>query len=333
MEIRHLRYFVAMAETGSLMKASERLHVAQPALSVHLSNLEAELGTTLVTRSNRGVELTPDGQFLYERALNILKYHQESISALKERKASPRGSVSIGMLSTMPALLVPALHRAVRDALPDVTLYIIDASTAAIYEYLMEGRIDMAMLFNLPDTPEFEAVPLFCEEYYVVGRPGPNDTTDEIEFEDILDLPLALPSASTTWRKALDDAAERRGKTLRPVIETESASALRALALEGDCYAVMPRSSIHEDVQAGRLHARKVVHPEMGGLMSVVSLSSRPLAPAQLRVRELLVETVRTVRETINLSEEASADAQIMRTMPSPLLPAQQARRRQLRAA
>ena len=73
MEIRHLRYFVAMAETGSLMKASERLHVAQPALSVHLANLEAELGTTLVTRSNRGVELTPDGQFLYERAVALLK--------------------------------------------------------------------------------------------------------------------------------------------------------------------------------------------------------------------------------------------------------------------
>lgn len=331
MEIRHLRYFVAMAETGSLMKASERLHVAQPALSVHLANLEAELGTTLVTRSNRGVELTPDGQFLYERALNILKYHQESISALKERKASPRGSVSIGMLSTMPALLVPELHRAVRAALPDVTLYIIDASTSAIYEFLMEGRIDLAMLFNLPDTPELEAVPLFCEEYYVVGPPSPDHTSSEINFADMIDLPLAIPCASTTWRKALDDAAERRGKLLRPVIETESASGLKALALSGECYAVMPLSYIHDDVVAGRLHARKVVHPEMGGLMSVVSLSSRPLAPAQLRVRDLLVETVRAVREKMNLSEQAPADAQIMRTVPSPLLPGQQSRRRQLR--
>jgi len=333
MEIRHLRYFVAMAETGSLMKASERLHVAQPALSVHLSNLEAELGTTLVTRSNRGVELTPDGQFLYERALNILKYHQESISALKERKASPRGSVSIGMLSTMPALLVPELHRAVRACLPDVTLFIIDASTSVIYEFLMEGRIDLAMLFNLPDTPEFEAVPLFCEEYYVVGRPGPQNTSSEIDFEDMVDLPLAMPSASTTWRKALDAAAERRGKTLKPVIETESASALRALALAGDCYSILPLSCIHQDVLTGHLHARKVVHPEMGGLMSVVSLSSRPLAPAQVRVRDLLVDTVRTVREAMNLSEQAPADAQIMRAVPSPLLPSQHGRRRQLREA
>jgi DNA-binding transcriptional LysR family regulator len=114
-EIRQLRYFVAMAETGSLMKASERLHVAQPALSVHLSNLEVELGTKLVIRSNRGIELTPDGIYLYERAINLIKYHQESISALKNRKANPSGVVSIGMVSTIPSLLVPPLYRAVRQ--------------------------------------------------------------------------------------------------------------------------------------------------------------------------------------------------------------------------
>lgn len=250
MEIRHLRYFVAMAETGSLMKASERLHVAQPALSVHLANLEAELGVTLVTRSRRGVELTEHGQFLYERAVNILRYHQESVSELKSRKDKPSGVVSVGLVSTLPSLLVPDLHRAVRDQMPDVSLYVVDASTGALYEWLTEGRIDMVVLFNLPETPELETVPLFCDHFYLCGKPEA-DLPTSIDFDDIIDYPLALPSVSTTWRKALEEAAERRGKVLTSIIESESAQTLRLLAALGDCYTVLPGSGIFHDVEAG----------------------------------------------------------------------------------
>src|SRR3546814_4646477 len=85
MEIRQLRYFVAMAEAGSLAKASERLNISQPALSVHLANLEAELGTTLVTRSNRGVELTEDGKLLLDRAIVLLRYHRDPERARKDQ--------------------------------------------------------------------------------------------------------------------------------------------------------------------------------------------------------------------------------------------------------
>ena len=328
MEIRHLRYFVAMAETGSLMKASERLHVAQPALSVHLSNLEAQLGTTLLTRSSRGVELTPDGAFLYERATSLLRYHQESLSMLKDRKSKPRGRVSVGLLSTMPSLLVPELYRRVRAQLPDVCLYIVDASTSALFEWLQEGQIDLVTLFNLPETPELEATPLFCEAYYLVGQPTPGVGGEEIDFGEVLNLPLAIPSSSTTWRKVLDAAAERSGHMLTPAMETESAQALRALALSGQCYAIMPRSYIQSDLDAGLLSARRIVNPEMQGMMSLVSLASRPLGPAQAAVRDLLAEVVSDLCSERNLAEPYPPSLQLLRTTPSSLFPQAQARRR-----
>jgi len=333
MEIRQLRYFVAMAETGSLMKASERLHVAQPALSVHLSNLEAELGTTLVMRSNRGIELTQDGIYLYERAINLLKYYQESISALKSHKASPSGVVSIGMMSTMPPLLVPALYRAVRQALPDVTLYIVDAGTPALYEWLTEGRIDMVTLFNLPEMPKLEMVPLFCEGFYLIGAGNLCNGECEINFDEIAELPLAITTASTTWRKALDEVAERRGTALHPVIETESAATLKALAIAGDCYAILPGTCIQTEVRKGLLHARRIVNPEIGGFVSVAHLNSRPLSATQLKVRNVLVEVARRTYEALALHDASGSLADVRRATPSTLLPNQQGRYRHVRVA
>ena len=130
MELRHLRYFVGIVEAGSLTKASKQLHVAQPALSVHLSNLEGELGVKLVMRSNRGIELTEDGALLYERALVMLRYHDEALSTLKRRHNSPKGSVSIGLPSTLPEMIAAQLYKLCRDELPEVRLYIADTSTA-----------------------------------------------------------------------------------------------------------------------------------------------------------------------------------------------------------
>jgi len=327
MEIRHLRYFVAMAETGSLMKASERLHVAQPALSVHLANLEAELGTTLVTRSNRGVELTPDGAFLYDRAVTLLKYHQDSVSALKDRNARPSGYVSIGLTSAMPSLLAADLYRAAREEMPDVSLYLVDASTSALYEWLQEGRIDLITCFNLPETPELESVPLYWEDYCLVGRNNGEPHSDEIDFEDILDLPLAMPSASTTLRKALDDAAARRGLQLAPRFETESAQALKALARSGECFAVLPRACVHEDVVSGVLQARRVVNPDMRGLMTLVSLASRPLGPAQLAVRDLVQRLTRKMADDMEKEDRVISNP-VIRSMPTSLFPNSQGRRR-----
>ena len=319
MELRHLRYFVAMAETGSLMKASERLHVAQPALSVHLANLEAELGVTLVTRSRRGVELTEHGEFLYTRALDMLRYHQDSISGLKARRSKPHGRVTVGLVSTLPPLLVPDLLRAVKAQLPDVTLYIVDASTSALYEWLTDGRIDMVVLFNLPEAPELEIIPVFSDHFYLCGKPGANTDT-HIEFEDLVDLPLALPSVSTTWRQALEEAAERRGVTFAPVIETESSQTLRLLASLGECHAVLPGSGVYHDVQAGRLQARRVVNPDMAGMMSVARLASKPLTGAQTQVREILVEVARKVGRDMDLTVEPPPPL-IRRTTPTLLFP------------
>lgn len=316
MEIRHLRYFVAMAEAGSLMKASERLHVAQPALSVHLSNLEIELGVTLVRRSNKGIELTEEGDLLYERAKQMLAYHEEALDALRSRKTKAAGSVSLGLPSTMPALVAAPLYAAMREKLPDVSLYLVDASTAVLYEWLLDGKIDFAVLFSLPDTGGLKISPLYYEDFYLVGRPSAGETTDEIEFADLFDHPLIIPSRATSWRKILDAAAERAGRRLFSPIETESFSALKAAALSGQCYAIIPKTSVLDEIEAGTLHARKIVNPDICGSKVLVQLESRVLTAAQREVALLITKVVKQVMEPL-AAEARTARGRLASMAPS----------------
>jgi LysR family nitrogen assimilation transcriptional regulator len=303
------------------MKASKRLHVAQPALSVHLSNLELELGVSLVTRGRRGITLTEDGALLYERALPLLRDFQDVMSTVKSRSHQPKGLVSVGLTTTLPAIVSTPLFRLVRRELPEVKLYIADASSALLYQWLHEGNIDMAVLYSLPESGYLDLTPLFIEDFCLVGPPRPDLASPDIDFKDIFSFPLATSCRSTAWRKILDDLAERVGKQLDLVLETESYSTLRALAISGECYALLPRLCVHQDVVDGRLSARKIVNPDVRGLMSLANLTNRPLSLAARKVKELAVQVFRDLRYDLHLPESAPAAAHLMQIAPSTQFP------------
>lgn len=316
MDIKHLRYFVAMAEAGSLMKAAERLHVAQPALSVHLSNLELELGVTLFERSNRGIALTEQGHLLYERATGLLTYYNDEILSMKRGKSEPTGHVTLGLPSTMPGIFAPYLYHAMKEQLPGVSLYLLDASTAALYEWLQDGKIDFAALFNIHEDAIVTLSPLFMEDCWLIGQFGENDDGVDIPFEEVFDYPLTLPGRSTSWRKILDEQAQSLGRSLAATFETDSYAALRALAVSGECYTIVPRSSIMQDHLDGALKARRIVKPEMHGVLSLANLKSTELTHTQKATRDVLIATIRKVAAQLGLSTGKST---IPKVYPSSL--------------
>ncbi len=328
MDIKHLRYFVGIAEAGSLMKAAERLHVAQPALSVHLSNLEAELGVQLVERSSRGVQLNENGQLLYERAVAMLRYHTEAILALKQRKTSPAGSVSIGLPSNMPELIGPQLHAAVRNELPEVNLYLLDASSSAIYDWLQSGKIDFAVVFNIPDNVGFALTPLYIEHYCLVGHFQDEPQVGVVDFDRVFDYPLVMSSMTTSWRKILEEEAAKRNRSLTVQFETESFNALRAIAMSGQGYAIMPWSGIHADCMEGRLQARRIVNPDIRGLTSIACLNNKLMTAAQQAVHDILVRTVKDVSDSLQPDADGTLGAPARKVCPSALFarPVQQPR-------
>lgn len=154
MELRHLRYFAAVAETRHFGRAAEALHMAQPALSQSIRQLEAELGTPLFTRTTRQVRLTPAGEFLREEAGRVLAAVDDSVRGVQRIAEGQVGLVRIAFTGTATYAHLPRVARILRQELPGVALEVhADLLTAAQVDGLTSGRLDLGLL-RPPTTAE-----------------------------------------------------------------------------------------------------------------------------------------------------------------------------------
>src|SRR5262245_39388474 len=148
MELRQLRYYVGVSEAGSLLKASTRLHIAQPALGAQITALEDEVGARLFERSSRGVTLTEAGKAFLEHAKVVLADVERARGAVRESSRVPSGDVAIGMTTTVALIATVPLLRACREQLPQVRVRVIDGYSGFLREWLVSGRLDLALLYG-----------------------------------------------------------------------------------------------------------------------------------------------------------------------------------------
>lgn len=147
MELRHLRYFAAVAETKHFGRAADRLHMAQPALSQAVRQLEAELGTPLFARTTRQVDLTPAGEFLRDEAARILSAIDDSVRGVRRIAEGRQGLLRIAFTGTAAHIQLPRIARAVKRELPGLALEIhADLLTAAQVAGLTDGSLDLGVL-------------------------------------------------------------------------------------------------------------------------------------------------------------------------------------------
>lgn len=293
MEFRQLRYFVAIAEAGSLGKASERLRVAQPALSLQLANLEARLGTELFERYHRGVKLTQAGTLLLRHAELILQAVADATQAVRRGADSISGRVSIGFPTTVSDAFIGQLLQRAAAELPDVHLRVAEHSTAHLADLLGDGSLDLAVLMNAPDQTSVSMQRLLLESYCLVSPPREPATETTIDWAEATMLPLILPSPNSTLRLMLEDAALQAGRRLQLRAELDSARLLKAAVRAGFGHSILPRSSLLEQSERPELRVRLIVNPELRSLLQLASSTTRPATPAQMAVRELLTRLIR----------------------------------------
>ncbi|GAB2785858.1 LysR family transcriptional regulator [Halomonas shantousis] len=162
MELRHLRYFCAVAEELNLTRAAQRMHMAQPPLTRQIKQLEAELGTALFRRHTRGLALTPTGQFFYEHALQILEKMDTTIAATRRLARSGKQLLGIGFVPSIFYSELPVLIRQLRQK-EDIELTLSELTTIQQVQALKAGRIDIGFGRLRIDDPEVEQEVLFDE--------------------------------------------------------------------------------------------------------------------------------------------------------------------------
>jgi len=168
MELHQLRYFVAVAETGSFSRGAERCGITQPSLSQQILKLEAELDQRLFDRLGRSVQMTPSGRILFPRAQKILAEVNEASSAVQQDVMSGRGSLTVGAIPTIAPFLLPKHLNSLREQYPDAELHICEDTTDVLLQKLLRAEIDCAIMSPPVDEPHLKAEKLFTEELLAI---------------------------------------------------------------------------------------------------------------------------------------------------------------------
>jgi LysR family transcriptional regulator, nitrogen assimilation regulatory protein len=288
MDVRVLRYFLAVAELGNLSRAARQVRISQPALSRQMQRLEQELGRPLLIRRGHGVTLTDAGHRLSERAQVILRQIQKAVEEVRDGGKEPSGTLTLAVPPAAGTVLVPALARRLSERFPHITLRIAAGYSSYISDWLVRGLVDLACLHDPLPQRSFEIIPLLKEEVFVVGRRELLETFDgPIGAADLVRLPLVLPSRPNASRRLLDGWAALRGLSLDVRLEVDDTSIIRALIKNGAGVSLLSRGSFQSELLHGELLARPLRPRTHWPLALVVPMSEPRSALAELAAGEI----------------------------------------------
>jgi LysR family nitrogen assimilation transcriptional regulator len=241
--LKQIEYFVRVGELGSFTRASVSLAISQPSLSRQIRLLETELRQTLLYRNGRGVELTPAGQSFLEHGQAILQTVTRALGALNELRTDLRGRVVIGLPSRVARVLTTPLVKAFRTSYPSASITIAEGLSSVLHEWLLLGRVDLALLVDPARSAELDLDPLHTEELVLVG-PRARASPKDVSLQQLGRYPLILPRIPNATRSVLEAAMGKVGAPLRVSAEVDTTQNILELVAAKVGYAVLPRGAV-----------------------------------------------------------------------------------------
>ena len=296
MDLKQLEYFVRVAELGSFTKAAIALDIAQPALSRQVRLLEVELRQNLLTRNGRGALPTEAGKLLLAHGRGILHQVERAREELGRVRGALAGRVAVGLPSSLARVLTVPLTRAFRAEMPDATLSISEGLSVAMQESLVNGRLDIAVLYNTQPGSEVDISPLLEEDLLLVqarppgllGDPEPGPVT----LKDVAQLPLVIPSRPNAIRMHVESEMANLGCRLKIALEIDGVSAILDLVADGAGSAVLSRNAVASSVRPSAFTVRTIVQPALRTKVSLATSAFRPVTLTQQATLELIRRTI-----------------------------------------
>lgn len=306
MKLNQLKYFLKIAELGSVSAASRQLYIAQPALSHQVAALEKELEVELFTRTVKGVQLTTAGEKLFHHAGLILRQAENARADVISNELSPRGEVRLVIDASKAYTLLPWLVTETEKRFPEVQLNVFDAMSLEAAQQVADGKVDLGLIPNAADLSGVEVLPVYRESLCLVGK---NLNTlkerETILFEELADYPLVAPSRPHNIRLHIEQAALEARRPLDIRYEQNTGLGLRCLINSGIANALIPRDVMNAELNRGELRALKIIQPSIERIHSLVRLKDRPVTTACRALEALLVELIGKLCEQGVLDGEA----------------------------
>lgn len=296
MELKQIESFVRVAELGSFTKAASALGMPQPLLSRHVRQLEVELHQNLLIRNGRGVSLTEAGTVMLEHGRGIL--HQVALA--QEELGSVRGAlagkVSIGLPPSLSKLVTVPLTLAFRKALPQAQLSLGEGFSVVMVESLRAGRLDMAVLYNPPPSPELEMTLLHEDALILIA--GKKSTHSSVKLKPTMtlaalaELPLILPSRPNAFRLLIETEMLRVNCKPQIALEIDGLNAILELVKEGLGYAILPAYTLKNFANPQNFTTHRIERPKLNSQLMLVWSSKRPMTSTHTAAQQLIQRVV-----------------------------------------
>ncbi len=298
MDLKQIESFVRVAELGSFTRAAAALGIPQPLLSRHVRKLEVELRQTFLLRNGRGVTLTEAGLVLLEHGRGIL--HQVTVA--REELGSVRGAlagkVSIGLPPSLSKLITVPLTLEFSRALPHAQLTLTEGFSVLMYEGLRAGRLDLAVLYNPPLSPDLEMTVLHEEALILIA--GKRSRNGEIRpklgatvrLADLARLPLIVPSRPNAFRILIETEMLRIDCKPQVVLEIDGLNAILELVKEGLGYAVLPSYTLSNFAKPHPFTTHRIQGPKLMSQLMLVWSSRRPMTATHKQALEITKKIV-----------------------------------------
>ena len=291
MDTRALRYFQVVAEYGSYSRGADALRISQPAVSRQIHKLELDVGRPLFRRHGHGVALTEAGRLLLDRAQAAFRELDQARAEIRGAVAGPAGAVALAVPPAAGRWLVPPLAERMATALPGVQLRVLGGFSGTIHDWLVRGRVDIALVHDPLPQKGFRLLPLAEEEVCLVATPGAAGLArGHARPADLAGLPLILPGRPNASRRLLDEWLAEAGGAPTPRLEVDDHSVIRALLRAGHGYTLLTRGGFAQEAARGEL-AGVPFRPRVHWKLTLVTAAQ----PAQPELVEPVAELLRRV--------------------------------------
>ncbi|MGO1768749.1 MAG: LysR substrate-binding domain-containing protein [Microbacterium sp.] len=295
MDTRRLAYYVAIVDCGTITRAAEILHIAQPALSQHMSALESEFGQQFLVRSRKGVVPTAAGRSLYRYAQGMIRLEESARDEIASEAGNPAGTVTIGLAaySFASSMVVPILQR-IRTEYPRIVMRIVESLTVVHSQAIVMGQVDAALIYD-PGVVKGVRFERFASEQLVLVAPAGSALAgdgEDVPVADLANVPFILPSRTHTLRRQLKQAFQHAGIEPEIVIEMDHTQPLADAVRLGLGATVLPRTAAEATFPADEFVLRRIVEPTLTLSLSLATPDHHPLSAAAEAVVGVLRDVI-----------------------------------------
>jgi len=291
-ELRHLQFFVLVAELESFSRASAEANIAQPALSRYIKKLEDEIGVRLFHRDGRGVRLTDDGAKFYKRVKTVLRHLKRAVAEAQEAQSKPRGELTLGVPAHLGASFIAGLVEEFHALYPEATLNVVEGFSRYIVDWLEIGRVDIGIIYDPRSCRYVSTDLIFKEHLFLVG---PVDSAlaarETVGLGEVVQLPLIVPNKPSLLLDRIDEAFAQLGARTPTHLSVDCFSAIKRLVRDGKGYTLLSHATVYEEFHRQELAVARVVDP---AIVRQLVIGLPPKFVMTLAARKL-IELIRTM--------------------------------------